>query len=142
VTVLAVALVLTSFGASCAGDDSSNGTDQQTPTVAQPRTPLTVAPKTPTPDGTITITQRNLQFDTDQLFAPAGELTIVLVNDDLGTPHNIHFFRGSNARGETVDATPLSNGPATDTLELDLDAGDYFFQCDVHPNMKGTLTVT
>ncbi|MEX0749754.1 MAG: cupredoxin domain-containing protein [Dehalococcoidia bacterium] len=136
---VACLLIATFFGlavAACGGDDSDPVT-----TPGASGTPAERGAKTPDAEGTIVIVARNLEFDTDELLAPAGAVTIEFENADGGTPHNIHFFRGANARGESVGETALGNGPATDTLELDLETGDYFFQCDVHPNMKGTLTV-
>jgi plastocyanin len=121
----------------CGGDDESGASS--TPAGS---TPLAKVAKTPSADGSITVVAKNLAFDTDELSSPAGELTIVLDNRDGGTPHNIHFFLGANARGESMGETALTNGPSEETLEMDLAVGDYFFQCDVHPNMNGTLTVS
>jgi plastocyanin len=117
--------------AACGGGES--GASSTTP-------PAKVA-KTPSGDGRITVVAKNLAFDTDELHASAGALTIVLENRDGGTPHNIHFFLGVNARGESVGETALTNGPSEEAVDLNLVPGDYFFQCDVHPNMKGTLAV-
>lgn len=97
--------------------------------------------KTPDADGVITIVANNLAFDTDELRAPAGAITIVLDNRDSGTPHNVHFFAGEDTSGESAGETAIENGRTQTTLQLDLSAGSYYYQCDVHPNMHGTLTV-
>lgn len=91
--------------------------------------------------GRIEIVANNLQFDLRELSAPAGRIVIALDNRDGGQPHNIQFFRGDDADGESVGTTEIKSGPAQDELAMDLDAGTYFYQCDVHPNMKGTLVV-
>ena len=45
------------------------------------------------------------------------------------------------ADGTKVFTGETFNGPASRTYELpSLTAGSYRFQCDVHPDMKGTLT--
>ena len=69
-------------------------------------------------------------------------MTIELDNQDQSIPHNFHLFRGSDPTAESVGMTPVIAGPVVKTLDVQLDAGQYFFHCDVHPNqMKGTLVV-
>jgi plastocyanin len=90
----------------------------------------------------IVIIAKDILFDKTSLTAPAGTITIELDNQDPGQPHNIHFFKGADATGESVGTTELNIGPAKDTLTMTLDKGEYFYQCDVHPTtMLGTLTV-
>jgi len=82
-------------------------------------------------------------FDTDCLAAPAGEaLTIEFDNSDTGQIHNVGIYQspGGEAffQGETITA------PDTATYEADPieEAGQYHFQCDVHPTtMTGTFVV-
>jgi plastocyanin len=93
-------------------------------------------------DGTVTVVALNVMFDIERIEAPPGELTVVLDNQDGGLPHNIRFFEGTDSSGEVVGATPTRNGPVVDTLTLDLEPGEYYFHCDVHPNMAGTLSVS
>ena len=131
VSLAVMLVVLLAVGSSACGGDDSNASND----------PAGQVVKTPDGDGVITVVGLNLEFDTDEIYAPAGPVTIVLDNQDGGMPHNIHFFEGTNARGESVAETPLNNGPIEDTLEMDLEPGEYFYQCDVHPNMKGILTV-
>jgi len=123
--------------ASCGGDGESDAASTPVASVASER-----SAGTPDADDVITVVARNLAFDTDELLAPAGNITIELDNQDSGTPHNIHFFRGGDAQAETAGETPIEDGRSTERLEMDLAAGEYFFQCDVHPNMHGTLTVS
>ncbi|MBI5284838.1 MAG: cupredoxin domain-containing protein [Chloroflexi bacterium] len=89
------------------------------------------------------ITAVGIQFDTAELAAPAGqELTLTLDNQDGGIPHNINFFKGADATAESVAKTAIETGKIVQTLTFGpLDAGSYYFQCDVHPNMAGVLTV-
>jgi plastocyanin len=87
------------------------------------------------------ITAANLAFDTDQLTVPANqEFTIHLVNDDSAV-HNISIYEGDSAEGEDIligrDAAP--NGAAEESVD-GLPKGSYYFQCDYHPSMNGTLT--
>jgi plastocyanin len=90
----------------------------------------------------ITIVAQNIEFDTDEISASAGTVVIIFDNQDIGQPHNVHFFEGENNDGETVGETDIRNGPAEDTLEMELESDTYYYQCDAHPTMKGILTVT
>jgi plastocyanin len=53
-------------------------------------------------------------------------------------PHNVEV---KDAGGATVFKGDIVTGPATaDYVVPSLDAGEYPFNCTVHPNMTGTLT--
>ncbi|HEX6845058.1 MAG TPA: cupredoxin domain-containing protein [Actinomycetota bacterium] len=83
----------------------------------------------------------NVAFDLNCLVAPAGEpFEINFDNQDAGIPHNVAIYTDSSAAtslfvGETF------NGVDQRAYAVDpLDAGTYFFRCDVHPTtMTGTL---
>ncbi len=73
----------------------------------------------------------------------AAPLTLTVDNRDAGTVHNIHFFVGAEPGGEDVAQTELETGPVIQTLNFGpLDAGEYFYVCDVHTNMEGVLTAS
>lgn len=87
---------------------------------------------------------RDLRFDLENLSARAGRpFTIVFDNRDQGVPHNLAVYRSGPPASGQVAATETRPGTVTQRLALPaLDAGRYFFQCDVHPTtMTGTLTV-
>ena len=71
----------------------------------------------------------------ESLGVPLGS-TVVWINQD-GAPHNIAIKDASGAtvfKGEIVSASKVTNAvPA-------LAAGSYTFLCEVHPDMKGTIT--
>lgn len=100
--------------------------------------PATDAPDPSSPAGdSIVIVARDMQFQTTSVTVKAGTpVTIVLDNQD-GAPHNIAIKDVSGAdvfKGEIVTNTKVSNAiPA-------LPAGTYPFLCEVHPDMKGTIT--
>lgn len=101
------------------------------------------AAATPAPGGeAITLAGIANEFDKEEIEAPAGRVVIEFDNKDGGVVHNLHVFKGDDADGDSVGETELEAGPITQTLTLELEPGDYFYQCDVHPNtMSGTLTV-
>jgi plastocyanin len=88
----------------------------------------------------LTIVAVNVLFNTSSLSAPAGDVTIVLDNQDKAVAHNIQFF----SKGASIGMSEIKTGPATDTLSLGtLTPGSYSFKCDVHPQtMTGVLTVS
>jgi plastocyanin len=91
----------------------------------------------------LSISAKALAFDTSRLSAPAGRaLEVRFDNQDAGVPHNVAVYTDASAstvllRGQVV------TGVRTVTYRVPaLDAGSYFFRCDVHPaQMTGTLVV-
>jgi plastocyanin len=120
------------------------------PSVAPvPSSPASAGPASAPPDPTGSaapigatehISARNIQFDTDQLEAPAGQSwTLAFDNNDPGIPHNVEIL---DATGASVFRGDVVTGPAKVSYQVPaLAAGQYTFLCDVHPTMTGTLTV-
>lgn len=91
--------------------------------------------------GAVTLTAANVQFDTDQLSWPAGEETAVEFHNEDTAPHNLAIYTDDSA-SEDLFAGQIIDGGGSTTYQIDpLEAGEYYFQCDVHPSMNGTLTV-
>ena len=78
----------------------------------------------------------SLAFDPDSITAPAGSITIELVNE--GSIAHTLVIEGHE------DELKLSVG-ATDSGSIDLETGEYIFYCDVPGHrgggMEGTLNV-
>lgn len=86
------------------------------------------------------IVASGVAWDTSCLVAPAGEpFTVNIDNQDAGIPHNFDLL--TEEGGEEIGKTAVEPGPVQQTLDVDpLDAGEYFYVCDVHPTtMTGTL---
>ena len=82
-------------------------------------------------------------FDTDELTIPAG--TAVEITADITDGfHSFAVYESEDAaqNGEDpIAETESCSAPCTDTVTVNLAAGDYFFRCEVHPTqMTGTLT--
>jgi plastocyanin len=96
-------------------------------------------------DGVVTITAEAVAFDAPCVTVPAGEpVQVELVNNDAGVQHNVAIY--PSADEVTPDAAFLQGeifaGVATQTYEVPaMDPGEYYFQCDVHPNMNGVWNV-
>lgn len=105
------------------------------------------AGKTPAPSAslgpeatTVDLTASQIAFDKTTLEVPAGKPFIIhFDNKDTGIQHNVGIYDSS---GKEVFTGDLIAGPAaTDYQVPALPAGQYRFQCDVHPQqMTGTLT--
>jgi plastocyanin len=88
----------------------------------------------------VEVTAENIQFDTSRLTAPASKsFTLVFHNNDPSVPHNVAIYADSSA-STSLFVGKVFNGRATMSYQVPaLPAGSYFFRCDVHPQMSGTL---
>jgi plastocyanin len=79
------------------------------------------------------------------LVAPADEkLTLTFDNQDPGQSHNAHFYTAAPPDGTDLFQSGLPTpGPETQkNPDIDpQDPGTYYYQCDVHPTMNGSLVV-
>lgn len=91
------------------------------------------------PPGAIVVTANARKFDTAQLLVPAGtKFTLVFVNKD-GDQHNLAIRTKAGFDGDLVFRfDPIS--ASTVVLEAGpIAAGTYYFLCEVHPTMTGTV---
>jgi plastocyanin len=94
------------------------------------------------PGAPLELHAKNIAFTPTQLSATAGKVTIHFVNDDANTPHNVAVFNGSDANAPAIVHGDLVTGPGSEDITFSLPGpGTYFFHCDVHPQMTGTLTL-
>lgn len=93
--------------------------------------------------GGVTVVAANIAFDTDTIELPADTpTTITLDNQDPGVPHNIALYT-DDTLAESLFVGEIVTGPVTIDYEIPaIPAGDYYFHCDVHPNMSGSLVVS
>jgi plastocyanin len=102
--------------------------------------PPTGQPTEPPPGGEADIVAQNTAFDTDRIELPADKGTTLVFENRDSLTHNVAIYteQGGDAlfQGEIITAT---------TVEYQvppLEAGSYFFQCDIHPTeMTGTVEV-
>ncbi len=118
--------------------------------VTQPACGQNLPPPVPTPGAAepastelSIVAQGNAWSKTTLAAVANAPLTLTLENNDAGTVHNIHFFVGAEPGGEDLAATELEAGVVTQTLNFGpLEAGEYYYVCDVHLNMEGVLTAS
>lgn len=91
-------------------------------------------------DGAVALSAASLEFDASTIQATAGEaFTITFTNDDTA-PHNVAIYTEDG--GDEVVVGDVIDGGATTEIEVPaLDAGEYFFVCDIHPDMTGSVVV-
>ena len=92
----------------------------------------------PAGDGTgLTVVAKDIAFSPTELTVKAGTAFDLVLDNQDSAPHNIAISDASGAsvfKGEIVTNSKVTNAvPA-------LAAGSYPFICEVHPDMKGTIT--
>jgi plastocyanin len=92
--------------------------------------------------GGTTVVAKDLAFDTDQIDLTAGQpTTLTFDNEDAGVPHNIAIY-SDDSLAETLFQGTQFPGIATEEYQIPaLDAGTYYFHCDVHTTMSGSVVV-
>ena len=71
---------------------------------------------------------------------PAGEaFTIALVNLEAAQ-HNVAIYTDSSASEDLFVGDYVGEGTIVYDIQA-LEPGEYFFRCDLHPEMTGTLIV-
>jgi len=137
--LIAVAVGL--LAVACGGGDDDGGDPTTAPAA-------TTAPSSTEPasngdvTGTVELVALNTLWDKSELKAKAGTVTFNVDNQDAGIVHNLHIFKGEDAKGEDMGATELEAGLIKQQLVLELEAGEYFFVCESHPaTMFGPLVV-
>lgn len=90
----------------------------------------------------VTVAAQALEFDTDTIELPAETpTTITFDNQEAGIQHNIAIY-GDDSLAEELFKGELVTGPTSVPYPVPpLPKGEYFFQCDVHPTMTGTVIV-
>jgi plastocyanin len=96
----------------------------------------------------LAIVAEGTAFDPTCLVAPAGEpFTIEFDNRDpvaATGPHNIAIaVDEASVTSDPIFTGDLVDGPETVSYDVPAipDEGSYFFHCDIHPTMTGTLAV-
>ena len=106
------------------------------------RTPAaTEAPTGPRTEWTIVA--QGIEFDLEMMTFPAEtEVSVTFDNQDAAIPHNWAMYEeGPPAQGDLFIGETF-NGVAEQTYNFTTPgAGEYYFQCDVHPAMNGTAEV-
>jgi len=89
----------------------------------------------------VTLAAANIAFEPTSLTVPAGEaFTLRFHNEDANTQHNVQIFDDPKFAGTPLFSGALVTGVRQTDYEVDpLEAGAYFFHCEVHPTMTGKM---
>ena len=94
----------------------------------------------PAAGGGTTIAAMNVSFDKTELSFPAGQATTLTFENQEAVPHNVAIY--TQQGGDSLFSGEVFPGPDSREYAIPaLEAGSYYFQCDVHPNMNGTVAV-
>ena len=92
-------------------------------------------------DGNVDLSANDLEFDASVIEAPAGEEFTITFTNLESQPHNVAV--DTEEGGDEIVTGEVITGPdATTTITVPaLEPGEYFFVCDVHTDMNGTIVV-
>ena len=93
---------------------------------------------TPPPDAAASIEANNLKFSTAELAVPAGAPFKLFFKNLEGAPHNVAIYGDSTASEKIFVGETITNAAITYDVPA-IPAGEYFFRCDVHTDMNGTV---
>ncbi len=92
--------------------------------------------------GGVEVVAQNLAFDTQELRLPAETPTTLTLDNKDSAPHNVSIYEDDTASGEPLFTFEPFTGPAVEPFTVGpIPEGEYYFHCDVHPNMQGTVVV-
>ena len=98
----------------------------------------TAAPAGSPSGDAVSVVAKDIKFATPAVSAKAGAAFTIAFDNQDGAPHNIVI---SDPSGAQVFKGEIVSGQKVDYQVQALTAGSYSFVCEVHPEMKGTLTV-
>jgi plastocyanin len=85
------------------------------------------------------VVAKDLTFTAAEVEVPAGKAFQLSFDNEDGAPHNVAIYTDASA-GTSLFQGEIFGGAATRVYSVPaLAAGSYFFRCDVHPDMKGTI---
>lgn len=92
--------------------------------------------------GGVVVVAQNLAFDTQELRLPAETPTTLTLDNKDSAPHNLSIYEDDGASGEPLFTFEPFTGPALEPFPVEpIPEGEYYFRCDVHTNMEGTVVV-
>ncbi|MET1011311.1 MAG: cupredoxin domain-containing protein [Actinomycetota bacterium] len=92
--------------------------------------------------GGVTVVAKDTAFDTDEIQLPAETPSMLTLDNEDPFDHNLSIYEDDTASGEPLFTFEPFAGP--DSKPFDVPAipeGEYYFHCDIHPTMNGTVVV-
>lgn len=119
--VIGIVLAQVGFG----GGGAAHGTEEAAPAEASGQV----------------LSAASVAFDTDELTFAADEETTLPFDNEDSAPHNFSIYVDESAEEDLFVGAEVPGGSAIDYEIPALEKGEYFFRCDLHPSMTGTVTV-
>jgi plastocyanin len=92
--------------------------------------------------GAVKVVAKDTAFDTDKLHLPSDMPSRLAFDNEDQFDHNLSIYEDDSASGEPLFTFEEFAGPLTKTFNVPpLPKGDYYFRCDIHPTMNGTVVV-
>lgn len=120
----------TLLSAGCSGDSDGSATT----TTRKPRPVTTTATTTPHGPTALTVQVDDMKFSPADAHVKVGDTVTWKFSDDV--PHNVQGI-GDKAMG--INSAITEKGEYSYTFTV---AGTYRYMCSLHPQMRGTITVT
>jgi plastocyanin len=84
------------------------------------------------------IVAKDIKFVTTDVKVPAGKAFQLKFDNQDGAPHNVAIYTDSSASQAKFQGDIFAGGTRVYSVPA-LAAGTYYFRCDVHPDMNGTI---
>jgi plastocyanin len=99
----------------------------------------------PQPSGPVdangpTIVAKDMKFSPSTVEIAAGKNVTIHFDNQDSAPHNVAIYKDSSA-SEKISVGEIVTASKADQVVPALTAGTYFFRCDIHPDMKGSVVV-
>ena len=101
---------------------------------AQPKPSGPVDPNGPT------IVAKDMAFSPSTVEIAAGKNVTIHFDNQESAPHNVAIYKDASA-SEKISVGEIVTAAKADQVVPALTAGTYFFRCDVHTTMTGSLVV-
>jgi plastocyanin len=102
-------------------------------------TPGAASPTAAPAGDAIVVTAKDLKFGQAEVTVPADEAFDLVLDNQESIPHNLAIYTDESASTK-ISVGEIFSGPAQKTQAVPaMAAGTYFFRCDVHPDMKGSI---
>ncbi|MEA2451348.1 MAG: hypothetical protein QOG04_58 [Actinomycetota bacterium] len=89
----------------------------------------------------VSLSASNLSFSETELTLPAGEEVTLDFDNQDAAPHNVAIYADDTLDEEFFVGQDVAPGSTAEYAIPALDAGAYYFRCDIHPTMEGRLVV-